>query len=337
MRSRCPVRCRAALAFVATIAIAATRPHYGGVLRVQIRDRIESADPPQSGPGMAQLNDAFAVTRWEAGHRAVYTASENAPGGRSFLDAVDVQMADPLRSRAIELGHADIVELALSEAPRVPAGQRIWSSSPVRLIALVFSPRIEDVRVREALALAIDRVAIHNVLLRRQGEISGGLLPQWISGYAFLFPTFSNALRPRGRSPVEGLPAAARTLSLAADDRPMADRIALNARDAGLLVSVVPAPAAADVRLTHARIASANAAQALPLVAAALGLPEPPRAETPEALYAAEHALLDGYRVIPLFHLPDVYAVSPRVKGGPGITPLGEWRFENLWLDAARP
>ena len=141
----------------------------------------------------------------------------------------------------------------------------------------------------------------------------------------------------RARSLVAGLPAASRTLSLAADDRAMADRIALNARDAGLIVSVVPAAAAADLRLAQARIVSASAAQALPAIAAALGLPSRPRAETPEALYAAERALLDGYRVIPLFHLPDTYAVSPRVKGGPGITPLGEWRFENLWLEGGRP
>jgi len=47
--------------------------------------------------------------------------------------------------------------------------------------------------------------------------------------------------------------------------------------------------------------------------------------------------LLEGFRVIPLFHLPDAYAVSPRVRGGPGITPLGEWRFQDLWLENGRP
>jgi peptide/nickel transport system substrate-binding protein len=264
----------------------------------------------------------------------VYTAGENPPGGRPFLDSVDVQMANPMRVRAIELGRADVIELAPNELRRVPAGQRIWSSSPVRLIALVFSPRVEDVRVREALALVVDRAAIHNVLLQRQGDISGGLLPQWVSGYAFLFSTRTDLAR--ARSLLAGLPAPSRTLSLATEDRPMADRIALNARDAGLVVSVVPSTAPADVRLTHARIAAANAAQALPAIAAALGLDEPSRAETPEALYAAERALLDGYRVIPLFHLPDTYAVAPRVRGGPGITPLGEWRFENLWLEGGR-
>jgi hypothetical protein len=302
--------------------MAETRPRYGGTLRVELREAVESPDPPQTGPGMADLSPAFAVTRWEARH-AVFTADENAPGGRPFLDSVDIQMALPRRERAIELGRADLVELAPAEAARIPAGQRIWSSSPIHLIALVFSPRVEDARVREALALAIDRAALHKFLLQGQGEIAGGLLPQWISGYAFLF----SAARPRlVLSPV-------RTLTLAADDRAMADRIALNARDIGLTITVVPPSANADVRLVRMRIASSDPGPALAGLAAALGLPEPPRADTPEAQYAAERALLDGYKVIPLFHLPDLYAVGSRVRGGPGITPLGEWRFENVWLE----
>jgi ABC-type transport system substrate-binding protein len=302
---------------------------------VELREPIDAADPPQTGAGLARLNGPFAISRWEGGRRAVYTADENAPGGRPFVDSVDVQMARPMRERAIELGRADIVELAPNELRRVPAGQRIWSSAPVRLIALVFAPRVENPRLREALALAVDRAAIHNVLLQRQGEISGGLLPQWVSGYAFLFPTAPDL--PRARALVAGLPPAARALSLSASDRTLADRIALNARDAGITVTVAAAAATADVRLTMARVTSANPAQALPAVAAELGLGEPTHGATPESLYAAERALLDGYRVIPLFHLPDVYAVAARVKGGPGVTALGEWRFESLWLEGGRP
>jgi hypothetical protein len=85
------------------------------------------------------------------------------------------------------------------------------------------------------------------------------------------------------------------------------------------------------------RIPSRDGARALAAVAEALGLPAPARADTPEALYAAEHALLAGFRVVPLFHLPDVYGVGSRVKGGGGISPLGEWRFENLWVEGGRP
>ena len=112
------------------------------------------------------------------------------------------------------------------------------------MLALVFSPRFDDARVREALALAVDRSAIHAVLLQRQGEVSGALLPQWLSGYAFLFPAAADLGRARQ------LASGARPITLGVSDaaaRPIAERIALNARDAGLAVSVTPQPANADV------------------------------------------------------------------------------------------
>jgi peptide/nickel transport system substrate-binding protein len=199
------------------------------------------------------------------------------------------------------------------------------------VIALVFGPKVEDPRLREALALSVDRASIHRVLLQRQGEISGALLPQWVSGHAFLFSAAADVARAKAL--VAGLPPAARFLTLAAEDVAIAGRIAVNARDAGLNVTVVARTAKADAQLLQARVLSSNGSEALPVIAAAFGLPEPPKAATPEALYAAERTLLDGFRVVPLFHVPDLYAVSPRVKGGPGISPLGEWRFETLWID----
>ena len=328
---------RAALLFLLLSAplFPATRPHYGGTLRMEMREAIEAPDPPQSGPGLADLSAAFTITRWEAGIQAIFAADDNAAGGRPFLDGVEVRMGRALhdQSIALELGRADIVELGLAELRRQPTGRKIWTSSPVRVVALVFSPTFGDARVRQALALVVDRAAIHNVLLQHQGEISGGLLPQWLSGYAFVFPAVQDL--PKARSLVAGAP---RTLTLGVDDpalRPIADRIAVNARDAGLAVSVAPQTPNADVRLTEARIASADPARALANLAAAFGLPAP--ASSAAGLYGEEHALLQSYRVIPLFHLPLVYGVSPRVRGGPGITPLGEWRFENLWIEGGRP
>jgi hypothetical protein len=174
--------------------------------------------------------------------------------------------------------------------------------------------------------------------LQRQGEISGALLPQWLSGYAFLFPAAADLARARQ------LARGARSITLGVSDaamRPIAERIALNARDAGLAVSVTPHTAGADAALVELRIAAADPAKALIQIAAALGLPAlplaPPENVSPEATYAAERALLEGFRVIPLIHLPDVYGVGPRVRGGPGIAPSGEWRFDNLWLEGARP
>ena len=322
-------------------ALAATRPHYGGTLRVEIRENIETADPPETGRGLADLAGSFVITRWEAGRLAVYSAAENAPGGRPYLDTVEIQLARPLRDQQIdlELGKADVAELAPGGSRGPAANRRIWTSAPVRLLALVFSSRVTDARVRQALALAVDRAAIHTVLLQDQGEVTGALLPQWMSGYAFLFPAAADL--NQARTLAAAAPTAARTLTLAVDDpgfRAIADRVALNARDAGLAVSVTGRGAGADLRLVEARIESSAPAQALTGLAAALGLSPPaPAPDSPEAWFAAESALLNAYRVIPLVHLPDVYGVGPRVKGGPGVAPMGAWRFGDLWVEGTRP
>ena len=284
------------------MAAAATRPHYGGTLRVEIREAFETADPPLTGQGMADLAGAFSITRWEAGRQAVFAASDNAPGGRPFVDSVEIEMGRPLRDQSIDLdvGRADVVELGPNEARRQAGGRRTWSSAPVRILAVVFGARVEDARVREALALAVDRAAIHNVLLQRQGEISGALLPQWLSGYAFLFASAPDMARARALA--ASAPGGSRAFSLAVDDpalRPLADRIALNARDAGLTVTVRTAGlGSADARLVEARIASQDPARALEGVAEALGQPAPGRTTTPEELYSAERALLERFRVV---------------------------------------
>lgn len=321
---------------IAVSANAATRPHYGGILRVELHAPFESADPPQTGPGMADLSPAFSISLWEGGRRVIFNADENAPGGRPFLDSIEIQLGRPLREGALNLetGKADLVELGPNELRRAPPGRLTWSSQPVRIVALAFAPRMEDVHLREALALAVDRGAIWSVLLQRQGEVSAALLPQWLSGYAFVFPAAADLARARS------LGAGGRPLTLGVSDpalRAIADRILLNARDAGIALSIAPPGSNTDVKLMEARISSTDAAHSLAALAAAFGLPEPPRGDAPEALYSAERALLEGHRVIPLVHLPDVYGVAPRVKGGPAITPLGEWRFGDLWIEAPRP
>ena len=121
----------------------------------------------------------------------------------------------------------------------------------------------------------------------------------------------------------------------------IADRIALNARDAGELTVFNAPPNSAGEMFGWWRCGSGPRTPPVALARSGLGDGVSAactlRMDSPEALYAAERALLDGFRVVPLFHLPDVYGVNPRVKGGPGITPLGEWRFESLWVETGRP
>src|ERR1017187_5407075 len=89
------------LLLLAVTAYGATRPHYGGTLRVEIR---ESSDVMGSTPG-------FTVASW-LGRRAVLTPDDNTTGGRPFLDSVEIEMGRPLRDQALDfgLGKVDVVE-----------------------------------------------------------------------------------------------------------------------------------------------------------------------------------------------------------------------------------
>ena len=144
---------------------------------------------------------------------------------------------------------------------------------------------------------------------------------------------------PRARALANALPSAARTLTLSYDPamraaRALAERVAVNARDAGLTVQTAPQNPHADLQLAAVRLTSLDPAQALAGLAAALGLPSPGPAESPETLYESERKLLDSFRAIPLFHLPMLYGVSSRVRvaAPPQVTCLGDWRFDNIWL-----
>jgi peptide/nickel transport system substrate-binding protein len=287
----------------------------------------------------------FRPTAFEAGRHVTFAANEAYWGGRPFLDSIEVQLGRGLRDQLadLELGKADVVEVSPTDLRRASdRGRTIWSSAATSLIALVFAPvRGDDPRLREALALSIDRAAMHTVLLQKQGEPTAALLPQWISGYAFAFPAAPDL--GRARALANALPPAARALTLTYDPatrttRSLAERVAVNARDAGLAVQVSPQNPRADARMVEVQLSSLNPDRALAALATALGLEAPAASASPQTLYESERKLLDGFRVIPLFQLPMLYAASTRVRVyGPPIAKLGEWRFDDIWLSVTAP
>jgi peptide/nickel transport system substrate-binding protein len=288
----------------------------------------------------------FRLASWTPGRTATFTANDDYWGGRPFLDAIEVQLGRSQRDQLVdlEIGKADVVELGPGDLRRASArGGMVWSSAPLDLIALVFAPgRTEDPRVRQALALSIDRAAMHNVLLQKQGDISAALLPQWLSGYAFAFAAAPDVARAQALA--AALSPRDRTLALSYDPaitaaRALAERVAINARDAGLTVLVSPLNPQADLRLVAIRVPSLDPARALAGFAAALGLETPGLALSSEVLYESELKLLEDFRVIPLFHLPDLYGAASRVHVFPPtpIARLGDWCFENVWLSGTAP
>ncbi|HMC60014.1 MAG TPA: hypothetical protein VKJ01_12545 [Candidatus Solibacter sp.] len=235
-----------------------------------------------------------------------------------------------------------MIEVPVEQARRVATeGRRLSHSAPLELIALLFArePRSpEEKSLREALALSIDRASIRSVFLQGEGEPAASLLPNWMSGYGFLFPAEANLTRANEeRARVHPIPAW--TIGYDAGDalsRLLAERIALNARDAGLSLQPI-AGTSADIGVVRIPLASTDAWSALAGIAASTGLPAAKlNGDSLEELYLTELATLATQRLIPLFHLPATYAASPALRNwSPGRD--GSWRLAEVWLGSAKP
>ncbi len=327
------------------------------------------ADANGNGSDLPVGTGAFLVAEWQPGKLLKLAANEDSWEGRPFVDAVEIEFGKALRDQAIalELDKADVVEVA----PQTPTGaphhgeSSSLSSSlslPVELLALGFpaNSRAQDPRLREALALAIDRKPIQSVLLKGAGEPAASILPNWMTGYDAVFSAQTNPQTARTLLADSRQPALNLSYSLSYDPRDpqaqlIAERIALNAREVGISVQV-SLSGADDIRLVRVVLPSPDPATSLSEAARQLGLPQPafpaPRSnsshlEDPnlDDLYQAERSLLEGYAVIPLFHLPVATAASARVRNwAPGrmVDRLGEWSqsgppLANVWLTDQRP
>ncbi|HTR36188.1 MAG TPA: ABC transporter substrate-binding protein [Bryobacteraceae bacterium] len=269
----------------------------------------------------------FRVAAWEPGRRLSLAAFDDYWGGRPYLDAVNISFgAGRVR--------ADIFDIPSGPGRRIlPEGTAIWSSAPRKLVALLGANALPP--LMQALAVAIDRSPIVNVLAQKRGEPAFGLLPQWLSGYAFLFqapPELS-----RARQMAAPLRPGTLSVSYPPDDvflRSVAERVALNARDAGM--NIQPATSSnGNLSLVEWQLESRDAVSELARLAGLLGMADRAGAldaSKPDSLYQTERALLDEHRVIPIIDLPDTYGVAPRVhqvpKSGSFSLPL-----EDLWVE----
>jgi hypothetical protein len=114
----------------------------------------------------------------------------------------------------------------------------------------------------------------------------------------------------------------------------LAERIALNARDAGLLLQPTSGPTA-DLRLLRIPLAP-DPWIALANVASLAGTPLGKEGVPVEDLYAAELALLGTRRIVPLFHLPVSYAASANLKNW-ALRCDGGWTLDDAWIGNGKP
>lgn len=284
----------------------------------------------------------FSISLFDLGKHATLKANDQYWGGRPFLDSVEVDFSETYREQMVllDLGKADVVEVAPDNLRRAQAeGRTVLSSQPSELMALVFpaEARSEDeLQARNALATNIDTAAITNVVLQAGGDPSGSLLPNWASGYAFVFrdgePEHAKQHRPAGHLP-------SWTLRYDASDpsaHVIAERILLNARDAEITLQLTTS-STADLRLVRIPLPSTDPQVALAEFARALQLPSPKFAgNSTDDLYSAENTLLQSHRVFPLLYLRIGFALRPNVRNW--ITgPDGSWKLDNVWLSAEQP
>ncbi|MBI5282605.1 MAG: hypothetical protein HY858_13050 [Candidatus Solibacter usitatus] len=278
----------------------------------------------------------FRLAQFEAGKAVTLAAFDNYWAGRPFLDSVELRMGRSLRDQALdlELGNADLAELSLADVRRArQRGARLAVSAPVEVLALAFDrARQFPEALRHALALALDRPAIQSVLLQKMGDASAVLLPQWLTGYAFVFPAARDL--PAARLLTSSSP----PLDFSYDRldpllRAVAERIILNAAEAGLTLKSSPGPAA--VRLLALRVTSTDPVLALEDLAPMLGAPPAQKADA----FDRERAALEAFYLIPIVHLPACYELGPRVQGWIGApwVASGRWDLAAVWLAEDRP
>ena len=354
--------------------------------------------------GGAAGGGAFRVTAFEAGKRAVLAANEEFREGRPFVDGIEIAMGRGAHDRLVdlELSKTDLTEIAPQDARRAAEqGVRVSTSQPDELLALVFvsanmgSKAAGSASARStgkasgratgqntgqpngpargeaaeqvmghALSLAIDRVAIVNFILQKTGEPAGGLLPQWSSGTAFLFPAAApTAADLEHAKELSKQIAASVPLVLGYDsadplEQSVAERIVVNAKEAGVAVRAQAIPVAGagaekshgaglqtshvDVQLMRWRMTSPLPGVALKdflarIYAGPLAGVEAstfPEAGSPEDIYKQQRAVLNTYRVVPLVWLPQVYGLSARVRDWKAPGPGENWPLADVWLDA---
>jgi ABC-type transport system substrate-binding protein len=282
----------------------------------------------------------FTVTQAQPGRKMVLTAREDYWGGRPFLGSIDIDLSSGPRSATSAWSSYQLAEVAPEQAKMAgAAGYKTVGSAPSELLALVFAGSVspEQARLRDALSLSIDRKVLSDVLLQGGGEPARGLLPGWMTGYDFLFSADTNLAMAR-QVTREVRQETSWTLGYDANNpiaRLMAERIALNAGDAGIKL-VLSTNGTTDARLVRLSMVSLDPHVALANLASDAGMtPLSFPGNSSEELYGVERSFLQAHRIIPLVHVKAAFALAGSVTNWTNSR-AGDWHLADVWLRAEK-
>jgi peptide/nickel transport system substrate-binding protein len=282
----------------------------------------------------------YKISEWQPGRNLVLERNGEYDGAPAFLDAIEIRFNEnsgPMTAR----GTADLSELTVEQARSLGSTSGKRSDDAAQLYALRWLESVRvDERVRRALALAVDRASLALPFTRDGATPASGYLPQNVSGYEFLFEQKPDVGQARSLVRDAGwrlpLPIAYRANDPVA--RLIAERIAVNAREAGLNVQPfgerdAPGSTAAVARIVRVALASESPAAALFDIAASLGLPADSVIGDDNAgsLLSVERELLNDPRSLPLLHAPAIVWQSRRLHD---VNAAADWQLESSWVSA---
>jgi ABC-type transport system substrate-binding protein len=346
------------------IEVPAALPHMPellALLRFAIVKRSDANTLLGTGP--------YRLTEWQPGEHAVLSANEDYWGGRPYPDTIEFQLGASLREQLLErqLGQYSAAELTLDQLRSLEQNnQNVQISRPSDLLVLLFlqpdnqapgsrpARKPVDPRVREAFSYAISRASINNVILQKHGTTASGILPQWLTGYEFLFPGRTDLERAKElRAEAAGL-VIITPIALAYDfsdpvAKLVAERIAVDAREAGIMVQAYGeahvgtksgrAALHADAVLLRLPLESLAPAVALAAALDQLGLSEPTSAPLNagqlEDVFQLEGKALESFRVVPVAHVSQAVWLNNNVHNWLEY-PSGAWDFDQLWTEGGR-
>jgi peptide/nickel transport system substrate-binding protein len=252
----------------------------------------------------------------------VFTANDDCWSGRPFLDTIEVRPKRSVRDQWLDLsiGRADVVEVPPQMLPQAHQQHlTVLASNPVDLLFLQLAGTgtLANPQLRRAVALAVDRSALYNVIFQKQGEVTASVLPNGLSGYAFLFPVardLNRAQELRGGATPPLLTLAVKDGN--AEMQLSAERIVLNLREAGFRVQMASGSSGMqpDILLRRIHLEVSDPETALDEMLETSGQNVPINSTDPASLYHAEKDFLESYTVVPLLWLPQSYAISESVR-----------------------
>jgi ABC-type transport system substrate-binding protein len=306
-----------------TVEFDAPLPQFAALV-ADARFAISSADEHGtvvgSGPYMIQSI---------AAPRMTLVANSDYWGGRHYPETIIVTWSRSPEQQWMDLSakHADLVEVPPEQLRHAQQERARLSPMQTSELVVLSAKRPMDARLRQSLSESVDRTALLNFIFQKQGEVAGTLLPQWMTGYATLQPPLHDAAHARqlrsefgGRGTFTiGYEPGDATLQLAAE------RLALNAREAGWTAQAVARTKDVDWLLERVPITTANPAAALTGVLEALHRDLELSEATLESVFRAERNATADYTVIPLLHLNRAWAASNRLRdwnNASAISPL---------------